>query len=67
MAVKGLSEEGDTTLSLEKHSSESPKNFGVCVLTDGSQNDTLPHTLDGCEKRRRTQGQDLDVMFTFSG
>lgn len=31
MAVKGLSEEGDTTLSLEKHSSESPKNFGVCV------------------------------------
>lgn len=37
------------------------------MLTDGSQNDTLPHTPDGCEKRRRTQGQDLDVMFTFSG
>lgn len=37
------------------------------MLTDGSQNDTLPHTPDGCEKRRRTQGQDLDVMCTFSG
>lgn len=36
------------------------------MLTDGSQNYTLPHTPDGCGKRR-TQGQDRDVMFKFSG